>query len=101
MDNALDVPGPGTVLQFSEADVFGGNGDLRLRVASIADGKLVHRQAEWVTVEGTALNEDGSDRGYRSALVRLSALLGQSPAADGPIRPVVVADTTDSRAKRF
>src|SRR3954454_8778128 len=101
MDDALDVPGPGTVLHLREADVFGGNGALRLRVVSTADGKLVHRQAEWVTVEGEALNEDGSDRGYRSALVRLSALLGQNPATGGPIRPDVVADTMDSQAKRF
>src|SRR4051794_11788276 len=128
MDNALDVPGRGTGLHVREADVFGGNTDLRLRVVSIADGKLAHRPAErvpvegvaldddgsdrgdgtalerpaeWVTVEGEALNEDGSDRGYRSALVRLSALLGQDPATDGPIRPDVVADPLDSRAKRF
>ncbi len=77
------LPRPGAVILIKRSDHYLGTEDLVMRVKQIGDGKHVPDALEWVTVEGTALNHDGSDRGFRSALVRMESLhmqrqIGQS-----------------------
>jgi hypothetical protein len=78
----FQLPGVGDIVFLERAHIYMGADDLRLRVQEIGDGKNPpHPQAEWVHVSGQALNDDGSNRGYRSALVRLAALY--LPTLDG------------------
>ena len=78
------LPGPGDVITIARHDHYMGTEDLSMRVKLVGNGQPLPPALEWVTVEGTALNVDGSDRGHLSALVRLAALDMPEPA-DHPV----------------
>jgi hypothetical protein len=73
----LTLAQPGDIVTIREPDYCYGLGELRLRVTVVGGGSPVHEGAEWVQIVGAELNKDGSERGERRALVRVSALVGQ------------------------
>jgi hypothetical protein len=77
----LRLPTLGTIVTIPAASVYLGDRDLTLRLSKVGNGDPVHPRQEWVTIEGKALNPDGTDRGFRSALVSVDALSPLARAA--------------------
>ena len=71
----LNMPQPGTIIELPPHAIYLGSDALRLKLERVGDGKPVHPSQEWVTIEGHALNDDDSPRGYRSTLVDVRELL--------------------------